>query len=104
MFVMIDYKSMAVNIGLPLQFVVKEYRIFDFFSKLVSSDWNFPLVGGTAINKIYLLGEERFSEDLDFEVYGRRKIKVPEITGYDIKGPWTYRRNIIVSSLNNGTF
>jgi len=89
-----DYKSMALNIGLPLQFAVKEYRMFDVFSKLLARGWNFPLVGGTAINKVYLAGEERFSEDLDFEVYGKQKLKVPELEGYKIKGPYVYRRNI----------
>ena len=91
---MMDYKSMALNIGLPLQFAVKEYRMFDVFSKLLARGWNFPLVGGTAINKVYLAGEERFSEDLDFEVYGKQKLKVPELEGYKIKGPYVYRRNI----------
>lgn len=77
-----------------MQFTIKEFHMYDLFSKILSAGWDLPLVGGTAINKIYLVGEERVSEDLDFELYGKRKLELPKVEGFSIKGPFTYRRNI----------
>jgi len=88
-----EYRRAAVKVGLPLQFVIKEFAMFELLSKLISSlEW--PLVGGTAINRIYLGELGRFSEDLDFEVYGKKKISLPQVDGFERSGPFVYRRNV----------
>ncbi|MCD6464457.1 nucleotidyl transferase AbiEii/AbiGii toxin family protein [Candidatus Woesearchaeota archaeon] len=89
-----DFKELALKIGLPLDFTIKEFKIYELLSKLLTTGFKHPLVGGTAINKIYLQGEERFSEDLDFEVYGSRKLSIPSIEGFTIKGPFVFKRNV----------
>jgi hypothetical protein len=56
-----------------LQYVLKEARIFDIWSRLspiamsrkVKSTVLLVCKGGTALNKIYFAGVQRFSEDLD---------------------------------------
>ncbi len=88
-----DYRLIAVKVGLPLQFVIKEYAMFGVLSGLVEH-FNWPLVGGTAINRVYLKKLGRFSEDLDFEVYGKRKLELPQINSFKLAGPFVYRRNV----------
>lgn len=88
-----EYRKLSINAGLPLQFVIKEFAMFELLAKL-AGEIGYPLVGGTAINRIYLNELGRFSEDLDFEVYGKRKITLPEIEGFKLSGPFVYRRNV----------
>src|SRR3989338_2364814 len=64
-------KTIAVQHGLPLQFVVKEFRVFDVLAKIVAATAgrkDFVFKGGTALSKVYLGGVQRFSEDLDFDL------------------------------------
>jgi predicted nucleotidyltransferase component of viral defense system len=88
-------KKISTKSGLPLQFVLKEYAVFDVLAQIANIavwDGKIAFKGGTALNKVYLAGVQRFSEDLDFDVKGqnvqdaigfcnelREKIK-----GYDI--------------------
>jgi len=63
-------KALAVQYGLPLQFVVKEFCVFDVLGQVVMStapSKRLVFKGGTALNKVYLGGMQRFSEDLDFD-------------------------------------
>ena len=50
-------KTIAVQRGLPLQFVIKEFHLFEVLSQVVSitTAENRKLIfkGGTALNKIY---------------------------------------------------
>lgn len=87
------YRKISINAGLPLQFVIKEFAMFELLSRLIEK-MPHPLVGGTAISRIYLNELGRFSEDLDFEAYGRGKISLPEVNGFRLSGPFVYRRNV----------
>lgn len=88
-----EYRKVSINAGLPLQFVIKEFAMSELLAKLIG-EIDFPLVGGTAINRIYLSELGRFSEDLDFEIYGKRKIALPKVKGFRLSGPFVYRRNM----------
>jgi predicted nucleotidyltransferase component of viral defense system len=65
-------KTISVQYGLPLQFVIKEFHLFDVLSQIaeINSQEGNKLVfkGGTALNKVYLKKGQRFSEDIDFDV------------------------------------
>lgn len=65
-------KSIAIRHGLPLQFVVKEYHVFDVLGQIAgsASKNNAELIfkGGTALSKVYFGKAQRFSEDIDFDL------------------------------------
>ncbi|MFH1750090.1 MAG: nucleotidyl transferase AbiEii/AbiGii toxin family protein, partial [Candidatus Micrarchaeota archaeon] len=88
-------KTIAVQFGLPLQYVVKEHYVFDVLGQVTIStagEKNFVFKGGTALNKVYLGKMQRFSEDLDFdygteslgEVKAKCKMIAEKIDGYEI--------------------
>ena len=60
-----ELRDYAARAGLSLNFVVKEAFLFELMESMVGED--FVLKGGTAINKGYLGGHQRFSEDLDYD-------------------------------------
>lgn len=60
-----DIRGYAAKAGLGFQFVAKEAFLFELME--LFSDKGFVLKGGTAINKGYLAGHQRFSEDLDYD-------------------------------------
>jgi len=72
-----EARRAAARIGLGLQYVLKEARVFHILSKLspvilserVRAKAIIVFKGGTALNKIYLHGVQRFSEDLDFDAF-----------------------------------
>jgi predicted nucleotidyltransferase component of viral defense system len=84
-----EARRIASTRGLGVQYVLKEARVFDIWGKLsplvmsrrVKSKAIIVCKGGTALNKIYLPGVQRFSEDLDFDAFFKgsvsrsRKIK-----------------------------
>ncbi|MEW5955292.1 MAG: nucleotidyl transferase AbiEii/AbiGii toxin family protein [Candidatus Micrarchaeota archaeon] len=70
-------RLLSAKHGLPLDFVVKEFRVFDALAELVGFEGGTELVfkGGTALNKIYFgEGAQRFSEDLDFDLAAVRDL------------------------------
>jgi predicted nucleotidyltransferase component of viral defense system len=77
-----EARKIAASIGLGLQYVLKEARIFDIWSRLspivmsrkVKSTVLLVCKGGTALNKIYFAGVQRFSEDLDFDAFFKRNL------------------------------
>jgi predicted nucleotidyltransferase component of viral defense system len=86
-------RSMAVRYGLPLQFIVKEFYVFDVLSQIAAqASSNIVFKGGTALNKVYLGKLQRFSDDLDFdfgtesiaEVRKRCRELSEKIAGYEI--------------------
>ncbi|MEW5996902.1 MAG: nucleotidyl transferase AbiEii/AbiGii toxin family protein [Candidatus Micrarchaeota archaeon] len=90
------YVAISGRVGLPLNFVVKEFHVFRILGQIGGriSKGNYPCVfkGGTALNKIYLGQKQRFSEDLDFNDYedagdaeriGRLEGLVEGIEGYE---------------------
>ncbi len=81
-----EARKIASASGLGLQYVLKEARVFDIWKRLsplvmskeIRSHALIVCKGGTALNKIYLSGVQRFSEDLDFDAFfngspGRRQ-------------------------------
>jgi predicted nucleotidyltransferase component of viral defense system len=72
-----EARKTAARIGLGLQYVLKEARVFDVWSKLspvilsdeISSRVIIICKGGTVLSKVFLRGTQRFSEDLDFDAF-----------------------------------
>ena len=64
-FGMDELRDYAAKAGMGLNFVVKEAFLFELMELLGGKE--FVLKGGTAINKGYLPGHQRFSEDLDYD-------------------------------------
>lgn len=60
-----DIRGYAAKAGLGFQFVAKEAFLFELME--LFSEKGFVLKGGTAINKGFLPGHQRFSEDLDYD-------------------------------------
>ncbi len=60
-----DIRDYAAKAGLGFQFVAKEAFLFELMELFAERE--FVLKGGTAINKGYLSGHQRFSEDLDYD-------------------------------------
>ena len=60
-----ELRDYAARDGLSLNFVVKEAFLFELMESIGAE--KFVLKGGTAINKGYLGGHQRFSEDLDYD-------------------------------------
>ncbi len=94
-------RTIAIRYGLPLQFVFKEFHLMDALSQvatyLSANSGTGPLVlkGGTALNKVYLQGTQRFSEDADFdlvsesatrELLGFSRNLAKGLEGYEING------------------
>ncbi len=72
-------RSIAPKAGLPLDFVVKEFYLFNLMEGIVGGGFSKDLVfkGGTALNSVYLSGL-RFSEDLDFDLAK----EIDDVKGY----------------------
>ena len=60
-----EIREYAAKAGLGFQFVAKEAFLFELME--LFAEKGFVLKGGTAINKGYLPGHQRFSEDLDYD-------------------------------------
>jgi len=77
-----EARKIAAARGLGLQYVLKEARVFDIWARLgplvmsqkVKSAATLVCKGGTALNKIYLGGVQRFSEDLDFDAFFKKRL------------------------------
>ncbi|HII53664.1 hypothetical protein AUJ13_03615 [Candidatus Micrarchaeota archaeon CG1_02_49_24] len=89
-------KAIAVQHGLPLQFVIKEFYVFDVLEQITAItviSKRLAFKGGTALSKVYLGKLQRFSEDLDFdsntesiaETMRLCKQIAEKLTGYEIK-------------------
>ena len=86
-------RTIAVQHGLPLQYVIKEFQLFYVLSQITAycTRENKKLIfkGGTALNKVYLNKGQRFSEDIDFDIEGEdsrpfAKEIADKINGYEI--------------------
>ncbi len=66
-------RMLAAREGLPLDFIVKEMYLMELLGSLSAKGLLSDLIfkGGTALNKIYLSKDYRFSEDLDFDFVGK---------------------------------
>jgi len=77
-----EARKTAAKIGLGLQYVLKEARIFDILTKLspvllskeISAKVTIICKGGTVLNKVFLKGTQRFSEDIDLDAFFAEKL------------------------------
>ncbi len=87
MVVVIPEKVLAET-GLNLGFLLSEIKINDVLSQwsvlCAEQGFDYAMFGGTAINKAFL-NEPRFSEDVDFFVYGKSVNEVGKLV-QEIKG------------------
>lgn len=77
-------RVLAAQHGLPLQFVVKEFHVLDVAQQIaLAAGIGEKLVfkGGTALNKVYLKKNQRFSEDLDFDYDAKNVADVRRLCG-----------------------
>ncbi len=69
-----EIREYAAKAGLGFQFAAKETFLFELMELFAEKE--FVLKGGTAINKGYLPGHQRFSEDLDYDTdYKKREVE-----------------------------
>ncbi len=65
-------RAIAIQNGLPLQFVIKEFYLMNALAQVTRFVSKNPdalvFKGGTALSKVYLHEAQRFSEDLDFDL------------------------------------
>jgi predicted nucleotidyltransferase component of viral defense system len=89
-----ELRSYAASAGLGLPMVVKEAYLFELADLL--DEYKFVLKGGTAINKVYLKGHQRFSEDLDYDTKLDRAEVRKLITGigWEVKREYVMGRSI----------
>ncbi len=81
-----EARKTAARIGLGLQYILKETRVFGIWSKLspiilsgeISSHVTIVCKGGTVLNKVFLKGTQRFSEDLDFDAFFSKELSKKE--------------------------
>ena len=78
-----ELKEYAARAGLGLQFVTKEAFLFELVDLLDGE--GLVLKGGTAINKGYLEGHQRFSEDLDYDTDEEKATVKKIVKGIDWK-------------------
>lgn len=89
-----ELRDYAARAGLSLNFVVKEAFLFELLESMGIE--GFVLKGGTAINKGYLSGHQRFSEDLDYDTNldkGEAKTHIKRL-GWEIKKEFFTKHSI----------
>lgn len=70
-----EIREYAAKAGLGFQFAAKEAFLFELMELFAEKE--FVLKGGTAINKGYLPGHQRFSEDLDYDTgYKKHEVEI----------------------------
>ena len=91
-------RQAAAITGIGMQYVLKEARLFDIWNKIcpiilsdvVLHEAEIICKGGTALNKIYLGGMQRFSEDIDLDIFfkdGRSKDEKIEFIKNNVIAP-----------------
>jgi len=76
-----EARQAAAKVGIGLQYVLKEARVFDIWSKIcpaflsedIASKATIICKGGTPLNKVYLGKVQRFSEDIDMDIFFKDK-------------------------------
>jgi len=100
-------RALSAKAGLSMQFVNKETKLFEALSRILSANTetklDLVLKGGTALNKAYFQGSQRFSEDIDLDYFSedpkKQKIEnlkrlVNSLEGFEITGPWVFKNTI----------
>lgn len=96
-----EAQKVAAKTGIGLQYVLKEARIFDIWSKLcpvflskeVLSTATIICKGGTPLSKIFLGKVQRFSEDIDLDIFFKKELSREEKI--------QFIKDNIISVLNN---
>lgn len=78
-----EARQAAAKTGIGLQYVMKEARVFDIWSKICRVILSEDIVdhatiickGGTPLNKIFFGKVQRFSEDLDMDIFFKNKLE-----------------------------
>ena len=84
------YILLSNKLGLSFDFIVKEHILLDVLNYLQKLPFKYVLKGGTALNQVYFNQYQRFSEDLDldiFENYSKDILQkhLRKIIPYDVK-------------------
>jgi predicted nucleotidyltransferase component of viral defense system len=78
-----EAQQAAARSGIGLQYVLKESRVFDIWSKIcpaflskdIKDHATVICKGGTPLNKIFLGNVQRFSEDIDMDIFFKKKLE-----------------------------
>ena len=81
-----EAQQAAAKTGIGLQYVMKESRVFDIWSKICPAFFSDEIKnhatvickGGTPLNKIFLGNVQRFSEDIDMDIFFKKKLEREE--------------------------
>lgn len=81
-----EINQAAARTGIGRQYILKEVRVFDIWSKIcpallskeIASHAKVICKGGTALNKVFLGRVQRFSEDLDMDIFFKRTLEREE--------------------------
>lgn len=77
-----EARQAAAKYGIGVQYVMKEARVFDIWSKICPVFLSHHILdhatiickGGTPLNKIFFGNVQRFSEDIDMDIFFKRKL------------------------------
>lgn len=77
-----EINQAAAKVGIGRQYILKEARVFDIWSKIcpailskeITADATIIFKGGTPLNKVFLGKVQRFSEDLDLDIFFKKRI------------------------------
>lgn len=95
-----DLRMITIKSGIHMQFAFKEIKLFEVLSKILAlnqkANLDIVMKGGTALNKIYLKDVQRFSEDIDFDIFSNSNLlkEIVSIEGFELEGPWRFRNTI----------
>ncbi len=78
-----EARQAAAKTGIGLQYVMKEARVFDIWSKICPAILEKNILdhatvickGGTPLNKIFFGKVQRFSEDIDMDIFFKNKVE-----------------------------
>lgn len=71
-----EIRQIALKTGLSINYIIKDKEISKIFKILEDKIKNIVLKGETAINRVYLNEEKRFSEDIDFDIFTNKDINI----------------------------
>ncbi|HEY8109337.1 MAG TPA: nucleotidyl transferase AbiEii/AbiGii toxin family protein [Candidatus Nitrosotenuis sp.] len=78
-----EARQAAAKTGIGLQYVLKEARVFDIWSKIcpaliskkMTDQATVICKGGTSLNKVFLGKVQRFSEDIDMDIFFKENLE-----------------------------
>ncbi|HEX9845920.1 MAG TPA: nucleotidyl transferase AbiEii/AbiGii toxin family protein [Candidatus Nitrosotenuis sp.] len=81
-----EINQAAARTGIGRQYILKEVRVFDIWSKIcpallskeITAHAKVICKGGTSLNKVFLGRVQRFSEDLDMDIFFKKRLEREE--------------------------